>query len=576
MVLTSTSGEVECCSTTPDSLRMVSTGDTLTGNVELKTGLNASAEVRFGNGISIIIGERSFIDFSKMLVHKRKKIYRTTLNLRRGQMWIEAYVPAQERTIWFDVETHDANVYVRRSILHVFVQNNTSFVDVYKGTSKVRRKKSGTEAIVKQGSRAQVIPGEEDIRILDLENLVRERMYADSSTPAVSEDTITQLPSIAMLAVHSTVANEEDLNTFSNFISTKIDETHDNVNVVYYDNVQRMLRAEGKQHMIDCFTDSCLSHIASQLGVDMVVLGNIGKMGSRYLFNLKLIDVFMHEVTNRAQASVKDDMGKLFDEVPGMVEKLVSDDIVERIVKPGVRRRKPSDRKKTPCGAPAGMICIPGGEYQMGSPIGEGEPDEWPRHTVRVDSFYMDMYEVTKRAFEKVMGYRAGTKQGCPTCPVSNVSWFEAKKYCRKVGKRLPTEAEWEYACRAGTQTAFHYGNSISSRLANFDGRKPYGGSTQSVFRGVRIPVGSFEPNDYGLYDMHGNVMEWCADWYGQNYYKQSQTDEPKGAKDGKYRVVRGGGFLSEGKALRCANRLSYDPSVRLKTIGFRCVKDVE
>ncbi len=578
MMLTSISGDVECCSKTPDSLRILHTGDTLSGTVEIKTKTNASAEVKFGNGIVVIIGERSYVDFSKMLVHKKKKLYRTQLKLLRGQVWIEAGAREKKQTVWFDVLTHDARVYVRPSIMHVFVQNNISFVDVYKGSAKVRHRKTGSEAIVRQEKRGKIEADEKGISIIDLEYKVREKMLADTATAPGEKTAEGRVPSIAMLAVHSTVASKKDLNTFSNFISSELDKRHKNINVVYYDNVQRMLRAEGSEKMIDCFTDSCLSHIASQLGVDMVVLGDIGKMGSRYLFDLKLIDVFMQKVKSRSNATVKEDMGKLFDKVPSMIDSLVTEEVVDEIMTPGVRQKDNAAlarKNKDKCSAPDDMVCIPGGTFYMGSPIGDGEADEWPRHEVKLDSFYMDKYEVTREEFRKVMGYRAGAQQGCSNCPVSNVSWFEAKKYCRKAGQRLPTEAEWEYACRAGTQTAFHFGNSISSRLANFDGRKPYGGSGQSVFRGVKIPVGSFEPNGYGLYDMHGNVMEWCADWYGKNYYKRAPEINPKGARDGTYRVSRGGSFLSEGKTLRSANRLSYDPSVRLETLGFRCVKDV-
>ena len=154
------------------------------------------------------------------------------------------------------------------------------------------------------------------------------------------------------------------------------------------------------------------------------------------------------------------------------------------------------------------------------------------------------------------------------------MSWLEAQEYCSKAGKRLPTEAEWEHACRGGTKTQFYYGNSIQSEKANFNGQYPYGNVRKGAFRQKPLPVGSYEPNAWNLYDMHGNIAEWCSDWYDVAYYGNSDEKNPKGPKEGQFKVVRGGSWKGNGASLRSANRISYSPSIRLNTIGFRCAKD--
>ena len=254
-----------------------------------------------------------------------------------------------------------------------------------------------------------------------------------------------------------------------------------------------------------------------------------------------------------------------------------------------------ADLKKTPEKIPekasAVFVQIEGGTFMMGSPSSEPERiDIEVQRRVTVSSFYMSNYQLTQREYEEVMGNNPSTFKG-DNLPVENVSWYDAIEYCNKRsikedltpaytidknrrdpnnknsrdrvewlvtwnkkanGYRLPTEAEWEYACRAGTTTPFNTGNNITSEQANYYGHYPYNNNNaQGICRETTTPVGSFAPNAWGLYDMHGNVWEWCWDWLG-GYKTAAQTD-PTGAVSGSSRVIRGGSWCDYARDLRSA-----------------------
>jgi formylglycine-generating enzyme required for sulfatase activity len=248
---------------------------------------------------------------------------------------------------------------------------------------------------------------------------------------------------------------------------------------------------------------------------------------------------------------------------------------------------------------PDTFVCINGGTFTMGSPANEPErEDDEVQHQVTVRAFYMGKYEVTQKEYEEVMGTNPSDFKG-PNLPVENVSWFDAVEYCNKRsqkegltpayaisgagdnravtwnrnanGYRLPTEAEWEYACRAGTTTPFSTGNNITTDQANYDGNYPYNNNAKGTFREKTTPVGSFAPNPWGLYDMHGNVWEWCWDWYG-DYSSGAQTN-PVGAASGSARVVRGGGWCYVAFGARSAFRNYSYPFERYYDYGFRLVR---
>lgn len=225
------------------------------------------------------------------------------------------------------------------------------------------------------------------------------------------------------------------------------------------------------------------------------------------------------------------------------------------------------------------FVWVAEGCFQMGSPDSEAERSfhEGPVHEICVDGFWMGKYEVTQAQWQSVMGSNPSNFKG-DLHPVEMVSWNEAQEFLQTLnaaaGKemyRLPTEAEWEYAARAGTTTTFSFGNTISTDLANYDGENyTYDSGAKGIYRERSTEVGSFPPNDWGLYDMHGNASEWCQDWYDGEYYSKSPRENPQGPSSGIYRVVRGGSWGGSPRYCRSADRARFDPDDSY--FGFRVV----
>jgi formylglycine-generating enzyme required for sulfatase activity len=271
------------------------------------------------------------------------------------------------------------------------------------------------------------------------------------------------------------------------------------------------------------------------------------------------------------------------------------------------------------------MVRIEAGSFIMGSSNNEPERIyyEGPQHQVRVNTFYIGKFQVTQKEYQEITGKNPSSFKG-DNLPVENVSWYDAIEYCNALsrrdgltpaytidktrydpnnkserdnvwgnlpvidvldnvrwlvtwnrdadGYRLPTEAEWEYCCRAGTTTPFSTGNNITTSRANYYGDYPYNNNTKGVFRDRTTGIGSFSfaPNPWGLYDMHGNVWEWCWDWFG-NYTNGVQTN-PTGASSGEYRIARGGSYISAASQLRSAARFYKIPSLT-DTMGFRIAR---
>ena len=237
----------------------------------------------------------------------------------------------------------------------------------------------------------------------------------------------------------------------------------------------------------------------------------------------------------------------------------------------------------------ASMVLIPSGSFEMGDPFDEGEADERPVHRVALDAFYMDRHEVTigqykrflretvhgtlpdqtpdwiaekaimlaQKGVHQVVGFTTPTDDH----PVAGVTFNDAQAYAEWAGKRLPTEAEWEYAARGGlVRKRYVWGNRPPERAdCNFTGS--FGEEQADDGYLYTAPIGSYAANGYGLYDMTGNVWEWCIDWYGENYYVNSLPKNPKGPETGTERVIRGSGWSSYLQHLRLSRRLKLSPT---------------
>jgi formylglycine-generating enzyme required for sulfatase activity len=227
------------------------------------------------------------------------------------------------------------------------------------------------------------------------------------------------------------------------------------------------------------------------------------------------------------------------------------------------------------------MVKIPGGRFLMGSPETEAkrDDDEGPQHYVNVPEFFMGKYPVTQAQWQAVMGNNPSYFKG-KNRPVEKVSWNEATKFCQKLSKktgrdyRLPSEAEWEYACRAGTKTPFYFGETITPELVNYNGNYTYSNGPEGKYRKETTDVGNFPPNSFGLYDMHGNVSEWCQDVWHSNY-DGAPVDGSAWVNGGNSsrRVRRGGSWFDYPRWCRSANRGLYDSVESVIDIfGFRLV----
>lgn len=226
------------------------------------------------------------------------------------------------------------------------------------------------------------------------------------------------------------------------------------------------------------------------------------------------------------------------------------------------------------------MVLIPSGSFLMGS--NDGEDDERPIHNVLLNSFCLNKYEVTQRQWVELMETRPWqgseyVKEG-DNIPVVNVSWYDVKGFIRKLNRvsgrkfRLPTEAEWEYASRAGSTSRFSYG-SLKLRLSQYAWYYDNAFKKEEMFA---HEVGTLKPNKWGLYDMMGNVYEWCWDWYKRNYYNKSPVQHPKGPKHSPYKVVRGGDWARTDYFIRVSSRRYYHPHYKDVNVGFRLAKDID
>ena len=236
------------------------------------------------------------------------------------------------------------------------------------------------------------------------------------------------------------------------------------------------------------------------------------------------------------------------------------------------------------------MVLIREGEFMMGAPETELESEnrERPQHKVNVPTFFMGRYPITQEQWQAIMDHNPSEFKGDKR-PVDRVSWEEAKEFCDRLSKktkreyRLPTEAEWEYACRAGTKTPFHFGETISTDLANYRGTDweindkvypgNYGRGLKGIHREQTTPVGYFQvANNFGLCDMHGNVWEWCEDDWHENYEGAPNDSSAWLSRTSSNKVIRSGSWLSNPYFCRSAIRNDFTRDNRSSSVGFRAV----
>lgn len=219
-------------------------------------------------------------------------------------------------------------------------------------------------------------------------------------------------------------------------------------------------------------------------------------------------------------------------------------------------------------------ILVEGGDFEMGDKFNVGDSDEQPVHEVALSDFYISVTEVTVRQYK---AFCLATDRAMPQqesyskddCPIVFVTWFEAQDFCEWVGGSLPTEAQWEYAATSrGLTFKYPSGNEIDHSLANFSG-------TGKKDRWKKLaPVAKFPPNPIGLYDMAGNVYEWCYDYYKSDYYSLPGYQDPMGPATSMFKVLRGGSWYHDKEEMRCSNRFRYMPVARMSFVGFRVAWD--
>ncbi len=256
----------------------------------------------------------------------------------------------------------------------------------------------------------------------------------------------------------------------------------------------------------------------------------------------------------------------------------------------GLQPETPTGPKTLTNSVRASFVLVPAGSFQMGSPDTEEghRTNEGPVHEVVIGkAFYIATQPITQSIYLMVTGRNPSrftiAAGGGMDHPVEMVSWEDAVNFCRMLSDRpeeraagrsyrLPTEAEWEYACRAGTTGPFGHGSSLNAGHANFDALHPYGDAQPSAPHGKTTAVTRYPAGAWGLHDAHGNVWEWCSDWYAEGYYRASPLRDPAGPPTGKFKVLRGGSWRNQAAACRAAYRNALAPHQKDSATGFRIV----
>jgi formylglycine-generating enzyme required for sulfatase activity len=377
------------------------------------------------------------------------------------------------------------------------------------------------------------------------------------------------------------ISVNESVQLYRNFSNQFTNMSVGRLDVIPRQEIEKLINTEAKFQLTDFSSREKTAEMERVLNGTQILSGAIGKVGNRINIAVSLYTYpELKQLPGGTDLRVSD-VNELFDKIPELVRSMQSE-----IGKGGTGTN--TTNRNTAAQPPANMVRVEGGTFQMGTASGGGS-NERPVHTVNIKSFYMGKYEVTQREWQAIMGNNPSYFKG-DNLPVENVSWFDAIEYCNKLsikegltpayrgsgdniicdwnanGYRLPTEAEWEFAAKGGIKdllTAAYSGSNSVDAVAWYDGNS--GRSTHTV--------GTKAANSLGIYDMSGNVWEWCWDWFG-NYSSGSQAD-PRGHSSGAYRVIRGGGWSASAAYVSSANRdYGCTPSYRSHGLGFRLVRN--
>ncbi len=228
------------------------------------------------------------------------------------------------------------------------------------------------------------------------------------------------------------------------------------------------------------------------------------------------------------------------------------------------------------------MLVIPSGTFKMGSPHNTSSPDEHPQHFVAIKSFLLGKFLITQAQWKVILGKLPPCRFKGDNLPVDRVSWEDAQTFCQQLSKKakqkyeLPSETQWEYACRAGTTSPFSFGETITIDVVNFNGEHSFRAEPRGRYIHVTTAGGTFPPNAFGLYDMHGNLWEWCADNWLDDYSSSPRDGSSYQNKDSRDRVARGGSWHEPPGLCRSAARIKFLQSDVEEFIGFRVVCDLK
>ena len=309
------------------------------------------------------------------------------------------------------------------------------------------------------------------------------------------------------------------------------------------------------------------------LDVGKIIIGSINMVGKTYYLSLSLIDVKTGNVERISEDKCKCEVDDLIESSKRVTKRLMGQRLAEDHPEMMVAPSMPAKIGGEASAVNMEFVFVKGGCYQMGDGFGDGYADERPVHEVCVNDFYMGTYDVTQKQWKEIMGYNPSQFELCgDSCPVENISWNDAQVFIDKlkqmIGKnyRLPTEAEWEYAARSGGRKEKWAGTSNEPELVQYAWYNANSGDKTH-------PVGKRKPNGLGLYDMSGNVWEWCQDFYDENYYRNSPKNNPLGPESGTNHVLRGGSWFNGAGYTRTEKRLSIIPDYRDSNDGFRLVR---